>query len=83
MIKKEIMVRRSSGDDVESVALLVQLAGKFSSTVYFEKEGKRVNGKSIMGMMSIYLSEGSAVTLTVEGEDEIRAAGEIEDFLTK
>ena len=82
-MEKTVKVELAGNLEARPIAMLVQLASKFDSTIYLMSGGRKVNAKSIMGMMSIYLSEGSAVTLTVEGEDEIRAAGEIEDFLTK
>ena len=72
-------------DSMEStpIAHLVQLANQFSSSIYFEMDTKKVNAKSIMGMMSLVLTAGDVVTIDVEGEDDAKAVDEIEKFLTK
>lgn len=72
-------------DSMEStpIAHLVQLANQFSSSIYFEMDTKKVNAKSIMGMMSLVLTAGDVVTIDAEGEDDAKAVDEIEKFLTK
>ena len=72
-------------DSMEStpIAQLVQLANQFSSSIYFEMDTKKVNAKSIMGMMSLVLTAGDVVTIDAEGEDDAKAVDEIEKFLTK
>ena len=72
-------------DSMEStpIAHLVQLANQFSSSIYFEMDTKKVNAKSIMGMMSLVLTAGDVVTIDAEGEDDAKAVEEIEKFLTK
>ena len=72
-------------DSMEStpIAHLVQLANQFSSRIYFEMDTKKVNAKSIMGMMSLVLTSGDVVTIDAEGADDTKAVEEIEKFLTK
>ena len=72
-------------DSMEStpIAHLVQLANQLSSSIYFEMDTKKVNAKSIMGMMSLVLTAGDVVTIDAEGEDDAKAVDEIEKFLTK
>ena len=72
-------------DSMEStpIAHLVQLANQFSSSIYFEMDTKKVNAKSLMGMMSLVLTAGDVVTIDAEGEDDAKAVDEIEKFLTK
>ena len=61
--------------------MLVQTATKFSSSVYLDVENKRVNAKSIMGVMSLGLLNGDSITIETNGEDEVGALEEIEKFL--
>lgn len=70
MITREVEVSFQTGSDAKSIALMVQEASKYDSSVYLESENKRVNVKSIMGMMSLVLKSGTKVTLTVDGPDE-------------
>ncbi|MGL5258662.1 MAG: HPr family phosphocarrier protein [Lachnospiraceae bacterium] len=81
MLKKEVKIQLSSGLEARPVALLVQLASQFESTVYLEAEQKKVNAKSIMGMMTLGLDVGEEVTILTEGSDEETAADKIEAFL--
>ncbi|MDE7224233.1 MAG: HPr family phosphocarrier protein, partial [Acetatifactor sp.] len=63
------------------VAMLVQVASKYESSIYLEYTGKKVNAKSIMGMMSLGLNNGEQVTVTAEGVDEEEAVNAIEKYL--
>lgn len=82
-MKKEVMAIQSpSGLEARSIAVLVQLASQFDSKVYLEAGGKRVNAKSIMGMMSIGLDTGESVTIEADGEDEEAAIARISEFLS-
>ena len=81
MVKKLITVELSSGLEARPAAMLVQVASQYESKIYLEAEAKRVNAKSIMGMMSLKLSGGEDLTVVAEGVDEEAAAKGIEKFL--
>ncbi|MCQ2422314.1 MAG: HPr family phosphocarrier protein [Lachnospiraceae bacterium] len=81
MISKDMTISIPSGLEARPVALLVQVASRYDSSIYVECENKRVNAKSIMGMMSLALPAGTAITVTVDGSDEEAAMKGIEDFL--
>ena len=83
MTKKTIQVELENGFEARPVALLVQEASKYDSTIYFQCDGKKVNAKSIMGMMSLSLAEGEELTVVTEGDDEKKAAEGIKTFFTK
>lgn len=83
MIKKPVKIQLSEGLDARPIALLVQEASQYSSSVYIEVDQKQVNAKSIMGMMSLALLNGECVTIEAEGEDSEMAVAEIERFLTQ
>ena len=82
MKEKSIKIQLSGGLDARPVAMLVQVASQHESSVYIETEGKRVNAKSIMGMMSLALGTGETVKVTAEGTDEEAAVQDIEDYLS-
>ena len=67
----------------EMGVFLVQVASQFRSDIYLISGNKRVNAKSIMGMMSLGLIAGEDVTVTADGSDEKDAVSKIEKFLTK
>ena len=82
MITKTITVGIPAGLEAHPVAMLVQVASQFESTIYLGSDNKKVNAKSIMGMMSMGLESGAEVTVTAEGADEETAVAQIEKFLT-
>ena len=65
------------------IAMLVQKASQFSSTVHIECGTKNVNAKSIMGMMSLSVCGGDEVVIITNGEDEETAANEIATYLSE
>ncbi len=82
MIQKSIQIKLETGLEARPVAMLVQVASQFDSTVYITSEDRKVNAKSIMGMMSLGLDSGEAVTVIADGTDEEKAIEEIEKFLS-
>jgi phosphotransferase system HPr (HPr) family protein len=83
MIEKKIEVKIASGLEARPIALFVQLASQFHSNIYVEMQEKRVNAKSIMGMMSLGVLEGEEITLKAEGEDEEEACLKLEKYLSE
>lgn len=81
MVKKEITIELSSGLDATPVAMLVQVASQYESSIYVEAGSKKVNAKSIMGMMTLGLTEGETVVVTADGTDENDAVSGIEKYL--
>ena len=81
MIKKPITIHLSTGLEARPVAQLVQVASQFNSEIYVEIGRKKVNAKSIMGMMSLALLNGEEILVDAEGADEAEAVAAIEEFL--
>ncbi len=81
MISKEITIRLENGLEARPVAMLVQVASQYDSSIYLETGEKKVNAKSIMGMMSLGLDTGEIVTVVTNGEDENQAMDGIEKYL--
>ena len=81
MIKTSVVVKADPGFDGRPIALLVQEASQYASKVYIQVAEKNINAKSIMGMMSLNLSEGTAITVAADGEDESEAVAGVEAFL--
>ena len=70
MIRKPMTVQLASGLEARPVAVLVQVASQYESKIYVEIDNKKVNAKSIMGMMTLGLSTGESVVVSAEGTDE-------------
>ena len=80
MIEKTMKIQLEHGLEARPVAVLVQKASMHDSTIYIHAEGKKVNAKSIMGMMSLGLNMGEEVTVVAEGNDEAAAIESIEKY---
>ena len=82
MITKNMTIAIKSGMDARPVAVFVQVASQYESTVYLQIGSKKVNAKSIMGMMSLGLNTGEDVTVITDGADEKEALESIEKYLS-
>ena len=83
MKKQEFNVTAETGIHARPATLLVQTASKFQSEINLEYKEKSVNLKSIMGVMSLGVGQGSDVTITAEGADEADAMAAIVDTMKK
>lgn len=82
MTKRSIRINLESGLEARPVALLVQEASKYESTIYIQSGERRVNAKSIMGVMSLGLNNGEEMDVSAEGVDEQAAVEGIKKFLS-
>ena len=82
MITKVINIQIASGLEARPIAMMVQVASQFESEIHVVSGKKRVNAKSIMGMMTLGLDSGEEVEVSVNGSDEEKAMAEIEKYLT-
>ena len=82
MTKRSIRINLESGLEARPVALLVQEASKYESTIYIQSGERRVNAKSIMGVMSLGLNNGEEMDVSAEGVDEQAAVERNEKFLS-
>lgn len=81
MIKRPVRINLNTGLEARPVAQLVQVASQFNSEIYVESGTKKVNAKSIMGMMTLGLDMGEEITLSAHGEDEVEAMTSMEEYL--
>ena len=82
MTSKEIRIGLSSGLEARPAAMLVQVASQYESSIYVESEEKRVNAKSIMGMMTLGLDMGDSIEVSTNGTDEEKAMEAIVEYLS-
>lgn len=82
MITKKMTIKIPTGLEARPVALLVQVASRYESSIYVECEEMKVNAKSIMGMMSLGLAAGEEVNVIANGSDEQEAIENIEKYLS-
>ncbi|QNQ80749.1 phosphocarrier protein HPr [Lactobacillus sp. PV034] len=83
MEKREFHIIAETGIHARPATLLVQTASKFNSDINLEYNGKTVNLKSIMGVMSLGVGQGADVTVTADGDDAKEAIEAIADTMKK
>ena len=82
MTERTVTIELASGLEARPIAMLVQLASSYESKIYVQSDNKKVNAKSIMGMMTLDLPVGEQVIITADGADEEKAIDEIEKYLS-
>ncbi len=83
MIQQEVVVKNRLGLHTRPAATLVKLAAKFKSEFFLERDGYRVNGKSIIGVMTLAAEQGARILLEFSGEDEKEALTALADFFDR
>ena len=82
-ITKEFVVLNKQGIHARPAALFVKIANLFDCDIFVEKDGERVNGKSIMGLMMLAAGPGSRLIIHADGSDATRAVLEIEALIRR
>jgi len=77
MIEREVVIKNRTGLHTRPAATLVKTASKFKADFFIYKDGMEINGKSIIGVMTLAAEQGSTLSLKFDGEDEAGAAEEI------
>jgi phosphocarrier protein HPr len=80
---KEFVVTNKLGIHARPAALFVKTANRFSCDIFVEKDGERVNGKSIMGLMMLAAGPGSTIVIHANGADASKALAEIEGLIAR
>lgn len=73
MIEKTVTIKNKLGLHARAAVKLVNLANRFESSVRIEKDGSEIDGKSILGILTLAAVQGSLITLKVSGRDELKA----------
>jgi phosphocarrier protein HPr len=82
-VDREFVVPNKLGIHARPAALFVKVANRFACEVMVEKDGEKVNGKSIMGLMMLAAGPGSKLLVSCEGEDCQQAIGAIEELINR
>ena len=82
MLESTVKVAMTGGTEERPVAVLVQIASQYESQIHLVSDDKKINAKSIMGMMSMGFTEGQEITVIADGKDEAAAVKEISEYLT-
>ncbi len=82
LIEKNLVIKNKQGLHARPAALFVQVANKYESDVMVKKGRQKVNGKSIMGLMTLAAKKGSSISLRINGHDAKEALAELEKIVS-
>jgi len=80
MIEREVTVRNRAGIHTRPASMIVRTASKFDADVFLQRDNYEINGKSVIGVMTLAAEQGATLTLVVEGSDEEEAAHALEEL---
>jgi len=83
MIEKNVEIINKAGLHTRPAATVVKIASQFESEFYINKDGFSINGKSIIGVMTLAAAKGSIIKLTFDGTDEVQMADAILDYFNR
>ncbi|MFV0338310.1 MAG: HPr family phosphocarrier protein [Chthoniobacterales bacterium] len=78
---RDLIIKNRNGLHARPAAMFVKIASRYNCEVWVEKDGERVNGKSIMGLLMLAAGQGSTLALTTEGDDEQEASDELHSLV--
>jgi phosphocarrier protein HPr len=81
LVTKEFQVLNKLGIHARPAAMFVKVANRFRCDIFVEKDGEKVNGKSIMGLMMLAAGPGSKLTVHADGHDAAKALAELESLI--
>jgi len=81
ILKKKILIKNIQGLHARPASVFVKIANRFESDVIVRKDSECVNGKSIMGLMTLAANQGSFIEIEISGDDAEEAMRRLEDFL--
>jgi phosphotransferase system HPr (HPr) family protein len=83
MVSSIVEVKNETGLHARPASIFVKLAKNFGSTVEVKKGEKKINGKSMLGLLSMSIVQGDEIELIIDGEDEVSALEALEDLFSK
>ena len=81
MVTKEVVINNQVGLHARPATFFIQKANEFKSSIWIEKEDRRVNAKSLLGVLSLGIVKGTAVNLIADGADEVEALNGLEELV--
>ena len=83
VITRDLVVANKVGIHARPAAMFVKIASRYECDIYLEKDGEKINGKSIIGVMTLAAEQGSRMILRFEGPDEEAAAAALVDLFER
>ena len=82
MFVKDVVVQNQVGLHARPATFFIQKANEFKSSIWVEKEDRRVNAKSLLGVLSMGIVQGTEITIVAEGPDEVVAADSLAELIS-
>ncbi len=82
MVSKEIVVQNQVGLHARPATFFIQKATEFKSSIWVSKDDRKINAKSLLGVLSLGVTRGTAITVTAEGPDEQEAIDALEELVS-
>ncbi|NLI38035.1 MAG: HPr family phosphocarrier protein [Clostridiaceae bacterium] len=83
MVSREVTISSKTGLESKMAAKLIQKASEYESNIWIQKEERKANAKSLLGLLSLGISPGDRITIITDGRDEETALNELEAFAEK
>ena len=83
MYEKEVIIQNQVGLHARPATFFIQKANSYKSTIWLEEGGRRINAKSLLGVLSMGIIKGTTITLISDGMDEVEALDGLESLITK
>ena len=81
MISREVTITNAIGLHARPATFFIQKANGFRSTIWVEKEDRKVNAKSLLGVLSLGIAQGMTIKLIADGSDEVEALDHLEELV--
>ena len=81
MVTRSITIKNSIGLHARPATFFIQKANSFRSTIWVEKDDRRVSAKSLLGVLSLGIAKGMSITLIADGQDEVAALDGLEQLI--
>ena len=82
MFSKEVTVNNQVGLYSRPATFFIQKANEFKSNIWVERDERRINAKSLLGVLSLGITKGTTIKITADGADELEAIQSLEDLIT-
>ncbi|HHW93337.1 MAG TPA: HPr family phosphocarrier protein [Clostridiaceae bacterium] len=82
MSKKDVVFHCKEETLMKAIAMVIQISSNFDSSIFIEKDGRRANAKSLLGVLSLGIEQGDYLILTAEGDDEEEALEKLGRYIT-
>ncbi len=81
MVTREVIIKNKAGLESKPAAMFIQKASNYKSSIWIEKDERKANAKSLLGLLSLSISNGTKVIIIADGEDEEVAITDLEEYL--